>query len=285
MRDQTPAPDSTAVRVALWRALHAQIDPPPHIFKDEVGLRLISPEDNWRLRPDMDPQFTKPFRAAIVARARFMEDFVIDQLQRGIDQYVILGSGLDTFAQRRPELGSSLTAFEIDRPETLAWKQQRLIDAGFGIPDWLRFIPVDFEAGEAWPEQLRSGGFNSTKPAVVAAMGVTMYLTKDAVASMLKDAASFAPGSTLGLTFLLPIETTDPAVRNGLERAAQGAQASGTPFVSFFTPTEILSLARQAGFRTVEHVSAAKLADLYFSGRLDGLRPPRAGEELLLATV
>src|SRR6266567_7440028 len=52
---QTSAPDSTAVRVALWRALHVQIDPLPHVLEDEVGLRLAAPDDGWRARPDMDP--------------------------------------------------------------------------------------------------------------------------------------------------------------------------------------------------------------------------------------
>jgi hypothetical protein len=34
------APDSTAARVALWRALHVEIDPPPHVLEDEIGLQL-----------------------------------------------------------------------------------------------------------------------------------------------------------------------------------------------------------------------------------------------------
>src|SRR5215470_7589613 len=37
------SPDSTAVRVALWRALHVQVDPPPHVLEDEIGLRLVAP--------------------------------------------------------------------------------------------------------------------------------------------------------------------------------------------------------------------------------------------------
>jgi len=65
------APDPTAVRTALWRALHVQIDPPPHVFVDEEGLRLVTPDDEWRSRPDMSP-FTRPFRASIIARARFI---------------------------------------------------------------------------------------------------------------------------------------------------------------------------------------------------------------------
>lgn len=62
-------PDSTAARVALWRALHVQVDSLPHVFEDEVGLRLAAPAEDWRRRPDMDPEFTRPFRASIVARS------------------------------------------------------------------------------------------------------------------------------------------------------------------------------------------------------------------------
>jgi hypothetical protein len=54
---QTAIPDSTAVRVALWRAMHVQVDSPPHVLEDEIGLRLVAPEDGWRRRPDMDPPF------------------------------------------------------------------------------------------------------------------------------------------------------------------------------------------------------------------------------------
>src|SRR5205814_9208103 len=105
---RTAAPDSTALRVALWRAMHVQVDPPPHVLEDEIGLRLAAPDDGWRRRPDMDPQATKGYRAAIVARARFIEDLVTDQAGHGVAQYVILGAGLDTFAQRRPEIAAGL---------------------------------------------------------------------------------------------------------------------------------------------------------------------------------
>jgi mono/diheme cytochrome c family protein len=67
--EQVTAPDSTAVRVALWRALHLEVDSPPHVFEDEVGLKLAAPDDGWRSRPDMSP-FTRPFRAGNAARGR-----------------------------------------------------------------------------------------------------------------------------------------------------------------------------------------------------------------------
>src|SRR5215475_3487840 len=121
-------PDSTAVRVALWRALHVELDAPPHVLVDTLGLALAAPDAGWRERPDMHPQGTRTFRASIVARARFIEDLVADEAARGVDQYVILGAGLDTFVQRRPELAARLTVFEVDQPGAQAWKRKRLVD-------------------------------------------------------------------------------------------------------------------------------------------------------------
>lgn len=277
--------DSTAVRVALWRAMHVQIDPPPHVFEDEIGLSLAAPDEGWRQRPDMDPQNTKLFRASIVARARFIEDLVVEKAARGVIQYVLLGAGLDTFAQRRRELASKLHVFEVERPGPQAWKRQRLIDLGFGVPDWLRLVPVDFEAGDAWWQKLVDAGFDAEKPAVVTCSGVSMYLTKDAILAMLRQVAALTRGSTFAMTFMLPLSFADPEIRPGLERALEGARTSGTPFISFFTPTEVLSMARDVGFREYHHVSAASLTERYFAGRTDGLRPPNNGEELLVATT
>jgi methyltransferase (TIGR00027 family) len=279
------APDSTAARVALWRALHVEADPPPHVLKDEIGLKLLAPDNDWRHRGDMDLQFTRPFRASIVARARFIEDLVVEQAGRGLSQYVILGAGLDSFAQRRPEVASGLKVFEIDPPGPQAWKRQRLIELGFGVPDWLRFVPVDFEAGGAWRDGLVAAGFDDSKPAIVASTGVSMYLTRDANAATLRQVATLAPGSTFAMTFLLPLELADPEVRPGLEMAEKGARASGTPFLSFFTPPEILALAQEAGFSEARHVSGADLARRYFAARTDELRPPNNAEELLVANT
>jgi methyltransferase (TIGR00027 family) len=282
---QDPAPDSTAARVALWRALHVEADAPPHVLEDEIGLKLLAPGEDWRRRGDMDPQFTRPFRASIVARARFIEDLVVEQAGRGLSQYVILGAGLDSFAQRRPEIASRLKVFEVDQPGPQAWKRQRLIELGFGVPDWLRFVPVDFEAGASWQDGLVTAGFDNSQPAIVVSTGVSMYLTREANAATLREVAALAPGSTLAMTFLLPLELADPEVRPGLEMAEKGARASGTPFVSFFTPPEIQALAREAGFREARHVSAGDLTQRYFAGRPDGLRPPANAEELLVANT
>jgi O-methyltransferase involved in polyketide biosynthesis len=85
------------------------------------------------------------------------------------------------------------------------------------------------------------------------------------------------------MTFLLPLELADAESRRGMQMAEKGARASGTPFISFFTPDEMLQLAREAGFAEVEHVSSADLTRRYFAERKDGLRPPNNSEEFLVA--
>jgi methyltransferase (TIGR00027 family) len=282
--EQTAAADGTAVRVALWRALHVLVDAPPHVLEDEIGLQLADPADGWRDRGDMHPAGTSGFRAAIVARARFIEDLVIEQGRLGVAQYVILGAGLDTFAQRRPDVAGRLVVFEVDQPGPQAWKRQRLVELGFGVPAWLRLVPVDFEAGASWWEELIAWGFDPGQPAVVVSTGVSMYLSNEANAATLRQIAGLAPGSTLAMTFLLPAELLDDADRAGFEMAESGARAAGTPFVSFYRPEEMLALARGAGFKDVRHVAGTWLRERYFAGRADGLRPS-SGEDLLVATT
>ncbi|MUM17567.1 class I SAM-dependent methyltransferase [Mycobacterium sp. CBMA271] len=270
-------PDHTAVRTALWRALHVELDPPPHVLTDAIGLQLVEPPPDWRQRPDMDPQGSLASRLGMVARTRFVEDLVAQEAAAGVGQYVILGAGLDTFAQRHPDVGRRLTVFEVDQPQTQAWKRKRLSELGFGIPDWLRLVPVDFEAGGSWWDQLQNTGFDAEKPAVVASTGVSMYLTRDAIAATLRQCALLAPGSTLAMTFLLPLELLDESERPIRQMIVSRAAESGTPWVSFFAPDQMLSLARECGFTEVSHMSGRALIERYVPGNA------LSAEEFLMA--
>lgn len=283
MSHTTATPDSTAVRTALWRALHLEVDAPPHVLDDRIGLQLAAPDPDWRQRPDMKEYATPGVRASIVARARFIEDLVVEQVGHGVGQYVLLGAGLDTFAQRRPEIASRTAVFEVDQPGPQAWKRQRLIELGFGVPEWLRLVPVDFET-TSWWDGLLANGFDADQPAVVASLGVSMYLTREATAATLRQGAALAQGSTLAMTFMQPVELVGPEEQEIHRATDAAARAAGTPFISYYAPDEILAMAREAGFVTARHVTAADYTHRYFADRTDGLRPFTT-EALLVATT
>jgi len=258
-----------------------QVDAEPYLLEDEIGLKLVDPPKGWQQRPDM--QFTTRLRASILARARYVEDLIIEQSQQGVNQYVILGAGLDTFAQRRPEIASNLQIFEIDQPDTLWWKQQRLIECGFGLPQCVHYVPVDFET-ISWWEPLLEAGFDAGKPAFVACTGVSLYLTKSAIADTLRQLAALVPGSTLAMTFYMPMELLDDEDKPMQEIAEKGARESGTPMISFFTPDEILALSDQAGFKEAKIISTQDMERYYFINRADNL-VPASGEVFLVATL
>jgi methyltransferase (TIGR00027 family) len=275
----TTSPDSSAVRTALWRALHIELDSKPHLIHDEIGLVLADPEDGWRHRPDMHPLGTAGYRAAIVARTRFVEDLLVDE---GIGQYVLLGAGLDTFAQRHPELSDQIRVFEIDQPGPQAWKRQRLDATGYGVPGNLSLVPVDFETDDEWWQTLINAGFDETATSLVSSSGVSMYITKAATSRTLTWLSRMTEGSIVAMTFMLPFELVDAADRQGLEGAARGARASGTPWISFYAPEEIVELARECGFDDARYVPTDELSGRYLAGRTDGLKAA-SGEGILLA--
>ncbi len=257
-----------------------QIDAEPYIIKDEIGLKLIDPPAGWKEQPDM--KYTKRLRASVAARARFIEDLIIEESKKGISQYVILGTGLDTFAQRNPDTASRLQIFEIDRPDTLTWKQKRLTELGFGISDHLHFVPVNFETSFWWEELLKSG-FDTKKPAIAACTGVSLYLTKEANISLLKQFASLKSGSTLAMSFYLTIELLNEEDKAMQEIAQKGAREAGTPMISFFSPGEILTMTRGVGFREAKIISTKDIEQLYFKNRTDNL-VPATGEIFLVAS-
>lgn len=277
------APEHTAVRVSLWRVLHLLIDEKPSIFADDIGEKIIG-ETNWRERPDMDPERSSVPRASIVTRARFVEDLVEEQLKLGVNQYVILGAGLDTFAFRRPELALKMQIFEVDQPGPQTWKIQRIKECGLKVPKELHFVPVDFEAGQSWWEELLKSGFDQTKPAVVVSTGVSMYLTLEANMATLKQVAALAPQSTLAMTFMLPARMLGEMEKQILEFTMKKAAESGTPFLSFFSPDEIVELAKRAGFKKQRAVGKDELHKLYFQNRSDSLRAPSAEAFLVAST-
>jgi methyltransferase (TIGR00027 family) len=294
--DVVRKPDSTAVTTALWRAAHLRLDAPPHVLEDEIGLRLLRDTellasyvgpgaapgpDAWLRHPYMGEKFRRS-RAGAVARARFVEDIVAEQVDRGCDQCVILGAGLDSFALRRLNLVRRLCVFEVDQPSTQAWKRRRLHELGIAAPETLSFVPVDFER-QSWVTEIVNAGFDRTRPAVMSSLGVTNYLSVDAIRSMLHDVARLAPGSLLVCGFALPAHLIEPDEREMRADIEVRAAARGHPWVSFFSPDGIRRLAEGVGFADVNIVTADDLAGRYFAGREDGLRQNSAA--YLMASV
>ena len=111
-----------------------------------------------------------------------------------------------------------------------------------------------------------------------------MYLSKEANLATLQQIAELAPGSTFAMTFMLALNLLDSKERSIMEFVMKKAQESGTPFLSLFSPPEILTMAKEIGFKKSQYVSANDIYQRYFANRSDDLRAGDA-EAFLVATT
>jgi methyltransferase (TIGR00027 family) len=220
------------------------------------------------------PTGNNAITAAWVLRSRYTEDCLEAARERGVRQYVILGAGLDSFALRAATTASDLTVFEVDAPRTQQWKRKRLTELGLEFPKNLRLAPCNFETMSV-EVALAGTEFRPREPAFLSWLGVTQYLTRDAIAATLQWAARLAPGSELVLTFV-------PPSAEMIEVGRRISAATGVNFATFFTADQMATMLRTAGFAEAEHFSPERAQRTYFEGRSDGLSAPEV-EQLMRA--
>ncbi len=253
----------TAVMSAVGRGLHLE-GPGPHVFHDDLAVALAGEAGAviaGRLQSELSATQLLSFSRWTSLRARFVEDAVEGAVATGIRQYVILGAGLDSFAYRRHDLMTHIHVFEVDQPESQAWKRRRLDELGLEVPQSLVFVPVDFEQERL--DVLQRAGLDDNQPVLFSWIGVTMYLGIDAVDQTLRDVASFAPGTSIVLTYDVPACALTGMQREVRDAVSRVVSRLGEPFVTAFEPAEIESLLLRAGFRGVAHHAPAELVARY----------------------
>ena len=264
-------PSRTAQGAALHRAAHQLLDRPP-VFADALALKIVGPEAAKSLKDGSDRHVMvefAPLRAFIAVRSRFTEDCLGEAYANGVRQYAILGAGLDTFAYERAKVFDGLSIFEIDHPATQGWKREKLKEAQIVPPSSLTYAPVNFES-ETIREGLVRAGFDFGKPAWFAWLGVTPYLSREAIVATLSLIASLKPNSGVVFDYAEPPQGDSASL--GFRAMSERVAAIGEPFKSFFMPDEISTLLREIGFATIESLGAMELNARYFSSRADGLK-------------
>src|SRR6202453_3879617 len=228
----------TALRVALRRAAH-QIHDSPVVFNDPLAVGILGgtyAEELRRTPLRLDRPFSISLRAFLVARRRYAEDNLRKAVEGGVEQYVLLGAGLDTFAYRNPY--AQLRVFEVDHPATQQWKRELLQRNQIAIPESVTYAPVDFER-QSLSAQLGDAGFNHGAPAFFAWLGVVPYLTLEAFRGTLGFIAAQPNGSGVTLDYVQPRAVLSLHEQLAHDSLASRVDKAGEPFRLFFTPTEI----------------------------------------------
>jgi methyltransferase (TIGR00027 family) len=280
-------PSFTAIGSAMVRAAHLLWDDPPKIFEDTLALRLSGCESEAALRAQLDrvaaevarstsPEFAqtvlRSLTAPVIMHSRYLEDEVDLAVGRGVSQYVILGAGLDSFVYRRTELAKVLRVFEVDHPATQAWKRMRLQEAGIELPANLSLVPVDFE-NQSLIDSLRMSGYRTDASGLFSWLGVTVYLTRDAIFRILRTIAALAPETEIIFEYLIPKESVDEETQKILAVLMAVAAVRSEPLQSFFQPVQLAEEVRKLGFAEVSDFGPDEARTRYFAGRTDNVQP------------
>jgi methyltransferase (TIGR00027 family) len=269
----------TAEGAAMSRALHAKhaVDP---ILQDDWAVELLTEENRSRVHAStseaslqVTPGFdASPIFAIGVACLRYAEDEVERCVARGIDQYLVLGAGFDTFALRKGNLSAGLRVFEVDHPDVQALKRQRIAASSREPARMPHFVPVDFETSSLLP-QVGESAFDASRPAVLSWMNTIPYLSEAATTATLRELHSLlAAGSRIVFNYGadVPLTPDQLAFLSSLARVIEG---KGEPTRSRWNPERFEALLADIGFEVVEHATEQDLTKRYFEGRPDGMKP------------
>jgi methyltransferase (TIGR00027 family) len=264
----------TALTAAAARAAHLIVDNDPPIFADTLAATLLGERAEELInyhRLNGTHVVLVGARTQVTVRSRYTEDRVERAAKRGVEQYVILGAGLDSFAYRT-DLATGLRVFEVDHPATQQWKRHRLSTADIPALGGVTYVPVDFEH-HSLADCLVRGGFDPTRPAIVSWLGVTVYLTRAAIGETLVVIGGFAPGTEIVVEYLVPEEMRDADGRTFAELVMPFAAERGEPWRTVLSPDEMSALLKDRGFGPVEHVRQREAVDGALWHRTDSLRP------------
>jgi methyltransferase (TIGR00027 family) len=273
---EAEAPSQTSVNVALARALHQAVDDKPLILDDPIAPMIVDTrsEAYARLFEARDQHYERQGRTIMVVRSRYAEDCLADAVVNGARQYLVLGAGMDTFAYRQPPWAGALRIFEVDHPSSQTFKRTRLDTVRIAPQPNLTFVPVDFETGSL-DQALRQSGFDFATPTFCSWLGVTMYLTDEAINETLRTLRRLVRASQVVLPFNLPPEALRAPDAERVRGIMKGVAASGEPWISLYRPKAMIAKLLGLGFTQAIHFSPEAANARYCRGRRDGLQMPK----------
>jgi methyltransferase (TIGR00027 family) len=265
----------TAMGTAAERAIEMERPVDERICCDSIARQFL-PAWFYALMKRLTASGYAQQRAAgdfgfIVARCRYMDDVLSEELNRGIQQLVILGAGYDSRAYRFDRLKGGVKVFEVDHPATQKNKLRHLerIFSSVGLPGYVAFVPVDFTR-QTLAARLPEYGYSEQLKTLFIWEGVTMYLDAYSVDNTL---AFVANHSAIGSAIVFDYMCKQPVLPK---------RDIGILLVSFFRSffKEVRSFKIEVeqiepflivhGFNQVHNVTAVDLRRRYFTGRNAG---------------
>jgi methyltransferase (TIGR00027 family) len=270
--------DGTAQGVAKQRLIETIAGPEKSVINDPYADKFVIGSGviklmGHRLNVWLTSKLAPGFHEHLISRTRFIDDLIEKSAKEGVQQYVILGAGYDSRANRL-NLPPSLKIFEVDQPEVSDIKLSKLPKDLPNLEN-ITYVNVDFSY-QSLSEQLLTAGFDKTKSTIFTLEGVSQYITKEAVSSTIQELSLITKDarSIFFMSYVDELLKKDPAACFGKGYPNPSKKANliqtlsakvGEPWISFYRDEEVESILAENGYAIKENVTLEDLNSLYFS--------------------
>jgi methyltransferase (TIGR00027 family) len=273
----------TAEAAAALRANH-YLNAYEPVFSDPYAFAMTN--TRWRMLLNnalfrktlnsglMNQTFGK-LTGQVVGRSRYSEDLLHDAIENHqIQQYVLVGAGLDSFVLRLANQYPQLKIFEVDHPDTQKIKIQKLkkISRSDQLPTNVEFVSIDFEK-EKLSDALARSNFQSKQPAFFSWLGTTHYLTPQTTLATLQNIASIAhKNSELVMDYSIDYKELQGIERMGAFALTYFTQFLKEPLIGALSSHALHHDVTMMGYQVIEDLSGKEITDRYFKQRPDHMR-------------
>jgi methyltransferase (TIGR00027 family) len=264
----------TAINTTIYRAIGA-LEPDENIRTNDTFAEKFVPRSSWaRIFPTIN--FSRGYEFAthqiksnplsgyyyINFRTKYIDAILSDSLTNKVKQVVNLGAGYDSRAYRFHQIAPEVKYFEIDLPEMIANKKLRVKEILGALPDWVSYVPIDFNK-QTLSEELIKAGYDKNKKTLFIWEGVTYYISNEAVTSTLQFVAKqSSPGSSIVFDYL--IYSIDQI--NLLKQTGGYKESPGEPITYGIEPGKLETFLGQLGLKLVSDLDLFELDHKYHFG-------------------
>ena len=176
---------------------------------------------------------------------------------------------MDTFAFRNTD--ETIQIYELDHPDTQAYKLQRIHKLRWTIPENVHYAPVDFEKEEFGRALLRAG-FCQAGASFFSLLGVAYYLTPESFRRIVRGIGELASSGSQ-FVFDFPDETTFAEKRpRRVRELTEITSKLGEPMLHGFSVDEIHTILNEEGFNIRRHEGPRDIQRHFFDDRMDNQR-------------
>jgi len=277
MKSEQASVSFTAHRVMFYVALEQYQLDEKRLIRDDLAREMLPGRlklllSIFKFKPLRQGFFTLvergfPGAHGGLCRKRYIDDRLVEALDDGFEAVVILGSGLDTRAYRIPQL-SSLPVYEVDLPQNIAYKENKLRQLYGTVPAHVRLIPIDFDR-QGLEGVLKSRGYSPDQKSFFIWEGVTQYISESAVRTVFEFLAQAKPMSRIVFTYITK-DFVDGVKTYGLERLYLLTRSM---WCFGLEPSKVAAFIGEYGWKELEQVGADEYRQRYLKpmGRTDSV--------------